>query len=82
MKPKEIVLLPATHESVACFHVKEELLPLFLRHLENTGIEVTEPPQMQDNPEMSYVKVNVKEGMSEKRLQQVLDDFQNKRQPA
>jgi len=79
MKPEEIVLLPATHESVACFHVKEELLLQFLQHLENAGIEVTEPPQPQGNPEMPYVKVNVKEGVPEKRLQQVLDDFQNKR---
>jgi hypothetical protein len=79
MKPPEIVLLPATHESVACFHVTEELLPQFLRHLESTGTVVTEPPQPQGNPEMPYVKVNVKEGMPEKRLQQVLDDFQNRR---
>ena len=79
MKPEEIVLLPATHESVACFHVKEQLLPQFLQHLENTGIEVTEPPQPQNNPEIPYVKVNVKEGMPEKRLQEVLDDFQKKR---
>ncbi|MBV8816583.1 MAG: hypothetical protein JO271_19015 [Verrucomicrobia bacterium] len=79
MKPGEIVLLPATHESVACFHVKEDLLPQFLRHLENARIEVTEPPQPQGNPEVSYVKVNVKEGLPEQRLQQVLDDFQNRR---
>jgi hypothetical protein len=79
MKPGEIILLPATHESVACFHVKEELLPQFLRHLDNRGIEVTEPPQPQDNPDMPYVKVNVKEGVPENRLQQVLDDFQDRR---
>jgi hypothetical protein len=79
MKPGEIVLLPATHESVACFHVKEQLLPRFLRHLENTGIEVTEPPQRQGNPEMPYMKVNVQEGVPEERLQQVLDDFQKSR---
>jgi hypothetical protein len=23
MQPEEIILLPATHEAVACFHVKE-----------------------------------------------------------
>lgn len=79
MKPEEIVLLPATHEAVACFHVKDELLPQFLQHLKSTGIEVPEPPQSQHNPEMPYVKVNVKEGMPEERLQQVLEDFQNKR---
>ncbi|MBV8967436.1 MAG: hypothetical protein JO331_00035 [Verrucomicrobia bacterium] len=78
MKPAEIVLLPATHESVACFHVKDELVPKFLRHLETKGIEVPEPPQRQGNPEMSYVKVNVKEGISEKRLQQALEDFDPK----
>ncbi|MBV8101930.1 MAG: hypothetical protein JOZ31_22520 [Verrucomicrobia bacterium] len=78
MKPGEIVLLPATHESVACFHVKDELLPQFLRHLESTGIVVPEPPQTQGNPEMPYVKVNVEEGVPEKRLQQVLDDFQKR----
>jgi hypothetical protein len=79
MKPGEIVLLPATHESVACFHVRDELLPQFLHHLEKSGITVVEPPQPQDNPEMPYVKVNVEEGVPEKRLQQVLDDFQNRR---
>jgi hypothetical protein len=79
MKPEEIVLLPATHESVACFHVKEELLPQFLQHLKNTGIEVTEPPQSQGSPEMPYVKVNLKEGAPENQLQQVLNDFQAKR---
>jgi len=78
MKPAEIVLLPATHESVACFHVKDELVPKFLRHLETKGIEVPEPPQRQGNPEMPYVKVNVKEGISEKQLQQALEDFDSK----
>ena len=62
MQPEEIVSLPATHETVACFHVKEELLPEFLRHLESQSIEVPEPPQRQGSPAMSYVKVNVKEG--------------------
>ena len=75
MQPENIVLLPATHESVACYHVKEELLPQFLRHLENVGIVVPEPPQAQGSPEVSYVKVNVEEGTSEERLQKVLDDF-------
>ena len=79
MKPEEIVLLPATHESVACFHVKEELLPRFLRHLESRGIELPEPPQRQGSPSMSYVKVNVKEGTPEKQLQQALNDFENER---
>ncbi|MBV8586188.1 MAG: hypothetical protein JO308_07870, partial [Verrucomicrobia bacterium] len=65
-------------ESVACFHVKDELVPKFLRHLETKGIEVPEPPQRQGNPEMPYVKVNVKEGISEKRLQQALEDFDPK----
>jgi hypothetical protein len=78
MKPEEIVVVPATHEAVACFHVKEELLPQFLRHLESKGIEVPEPPQRQANPEMSFVKVNVKEGVPEAKLQQVLDDFMGK----
>jgi hypothetical protein len=79
MKPEEIVLLPATHEAVACFHVKEDLVSNFLRHLESEGIEVTEPPQRQGNPEMPFVKVNVKEGISEARLQQALDDFKDSR---
>jgi len=79
MKPEEIVLLPASHESVACFHVKDELLSQFLQHLKSKGIEVPEPPQPQQNPDMPYVKVNVKEGVPEQWLQQVLDDFQNKR---
>ena len=78
MKPEEIVLIPATHEAVACFHVKEELLPKFLRHLESRGIEVTEPPQPQANPEMPFIKVNVKEAIPEAKLQQVLDDFKDK----
>jgi hypothetical protein len=79
MKPEEIVLLPATHEAVACFHVKDDLLPQFLQHLKSSGIDVPEPPQPQHNPEMPYVKVDVKEGVREDSLQQVLDDFQNKR---
>ena len=79
MKPKEIVLLPATHETVACFHVKEDLVSNFLRHLESEGIEVTEPPQRQGNPEMPFVKVNVEEGIPEARLQQALDDFKDNR---
>ena len=78
MKPEEIVLVPGTHEAVACFHVKEELLPEFLRHLESRGIEVPEPPQKQANPEMPFVKVNVKEGVPEAKLEQVLDEFKNK----
>jgi len=80
MQPEEIILLPATHESVACFHVKEEVLPHFLRHLESLGIDIPEPPQPQGSPEASYVKVNVKEGTSEERLQKVLDDFLKRRQ--
>ena len=79
MKPEEIVLLPATHESVACFHVKEDLVPEFLHLLERKGIEVSEPPQRQGNPEMRFVKVNVKEGISEARLQQAIDDFKGNR---
>jgi hypothetical protein len=79
MQPEKIILLPETHESVACFHVEEELLVKFLRHLESRGIAVPEPPQPQRSPERSYVKVNVKEGTPEKQLQQALDDFENKR---
>jgi hypothetical protein len=75
------VLLPATHESIACYHVKEELLPQFLRHRESLGIVVPEPPQAQGSPEVSYVKVSVKEGTSEQRLQKVLDDFVKRGQP-
>ncbi|HEX6564901.1 MAG TPA: hypothetical protein VF020_11485 [Chthoniobacterales bacterium] len=78
MQPEKIVLLPATHESVACFHVQKELLSQFLRHLKSRNIEVPEPPQPQGNPEMSYVKVNVKEGTPEEMLQKVLEDFGNK----
>jgi hypothetical protein len=77
MPPEEIVLLPATHDSVACFHVKRELVPQFLRHQQSTGIEVPEPPQPQGSPEMPYVKVNVKEGVLEERLQQALNNFRN-----
>jgi hypothetical protein len=79
MKPEEIVLLPATHESVACFHVSKDLVPRFLRHLESSGIEIPEPPQPQSSPEMPYVKVNVKEGVPEEQLQRVLDDFRGTR---
>lgn len=79
MKPEEIVLLPATHETVACFHVKEELVTDFLRHLESKGIEVSEPPQRQGNPEMPFVKVSVKEGIPEAKLQRALDDFEDNR---
>src|ERR1700751_629615 len=81
MNPKEIVLLPATHEPGACFHVKEDLVSNFLRHLESEGIEVTEPPQRQGNPEMPFVKVNVKEGIPEARLQEAIEDFQANRYP-
>jgi hypothetical protein len=77
MNPEAIVLLPATHETVACFHVREELVPNFLRHLESRGIEVPEPPQRQRSPEMPFVKVNVKEGIPEVKLQQALDDFKD-----
>ena len=77
MKPEEIVLLPATHETVACFHVKEVLVSDFLRHLENKGIEVSEPPQRQHSPEMPFVKANVKEGIPEAKLQRALDDFKD-----
>ena len=79
MKPEEIALLPATHETVACFHVKEDLVSNFLRHLESEWIEVTEPPQRQGNPEMPFVKLNVKEGIPEARLQQALYDFKDNR---
>jgi hypothetical protein len=79
MKPEEIVLLPATHEAVACFHVKEELVPDFIRHLEREGIKVTEPPQRQGNPDMPFVKVNVEEGIPEGTLQQALDLFKSDR---
>jgi len=75
MQPEEIILLPATHESVACFHVKEEVLSHFLRHLGSLGIDIPEPPEPQGSPEISYIKVNVKEGTSEESLQKVLDDF-------
>jgi hypothetical protein len=73
--------LIATHVSVVCYHVKEEFLPQFLRHLENMGIVVPEPPQAQGSPEVSYVKVNVEEGASEQRLQKVLDNFVRRGQP-
>ena len=81
MQAEKIVLLPATHESVACFHVKEDLVPRFLRHLESRGIEVPEPPQPQGSPEIAYVKVNVKEGIPEQKLQEVLEDFVKKDSP-
>jgi hypothetical protein len=50
----------------------------FLRHLERKGIEVPEPPQRQANPDMPFVKVNVKEGVPEAKLEQVLEDFMGK----
>jgi hypothetical protein len=45
------------------------------------GIDIPEPPEPQASPETSYVKVNVKEGTSEERLQKVLDDFVKKDSP-
>jgi hypothetical protein len=78
MRPEKIILLPPTHESLPSFHVQGELLPAFLDHLANSGIKVSEPPEPQGNLEpgaISVVGVDVQEGTSLKRLQEVLDEF-------
>jgi hypothetical protein len=79
MQPEKIILLPATHESLPCFHVKEELLSSFLDHLRKSGITVPAPPQPQANPGTSVVKVEVDEGTPENRLEEILDDFLKKK---
>jgi hypothetical protein len=78
MPPERIILLPPTDESLPSFHVQGDLLPSFLDHLANSGIKVPEPPAPQGNFELdaiSVVEVDVEEGTSLKRLQEVLDDF-------
>jgi hypothetical protein len=78
MPPEKIILLPSSHESLPSFHVQENLLPSFLDHLANSGIKVSKPPEPQGNSEpgaISVVEVDVEEGTSLKRLQEVLDEF-------
>jgi hypothetical protein len=78
MPPEKIILPPPTHESLPSFHVQEDLLPSFLDHLANSGIKVPEPPEPQKKIELeaiSVVEVDVEEGTSLKRLQEVLDEF-------
>ncbi len=78
MPPERIILLPPTDESLPSFHVQEDLLGSFLDHLANSGIKVPEPPALQGNFEpsaISVVEVDVEEGTSLKRLQEVLDEF-------
>jgi hypothetical protein len=78
MQPEKIILLPPSHESLPSFHVQGELLPSFLDHLASSGIKVPEPPQPQGNflpGRISVVEVDIEEGTSLKRLQQVLDEF-------
>jgi hypothetical protein len=78
MQPEEIILLPPTHESLPSFHVRGELLSSFLGHLVHSGIKVPEPPETQGNPASgakSVVEVDVEEGTSLERLQEVLDEF-------
>jgi hypothetical protein len=78
MQPEKIVLLPPSHESLPSFHVERELLPAFLDHLANSGINTAEPPEPQDKvgPGASaVVEVDIEEGTSLKRLQEVLNEF-------
>ncbi|HXM28708.1 MAG TPA: hypothetical protein VN957_21995 [Chthoniobacterales bacterium] len=78
MQSEKIILLPPTHESLPSFHVQGELLPSFLDHLAKSEIKVSEPPEPQSNlapGAISVVGVDVKEGTSLKRLQEVLDEF-------
>jgi hypothetical protein len=78
MPPEKIILLPPTHESLPSFHVQRELLGPFLDHLSNSGITIAEPPEQQDGPQQgssSPVAVDISEGTSLERLQEVLDEF-------
>jgi hypothetical protein len=78
MPAEKVILLPPTDESLPSFHVQGDLLPSFLGHLANSGVKVPEPPEPQDNVEpgaISVVEVDIEEGTSLKRLQEVLDEF-------
>jgi hypothetical protein len=78
MPPEKVILLPPSHESLPSFHVQGDLLPSFLDHLAKSGIKVPEPPELQKKIEpgaISVVEVDVEEGTSLKRLQEVLDEF-------
>jgi hypothetical protein len=78
MPPEKIILLPPTDESLPSFHVQGDLLASFLDHLANSGIKIPEPPAPQGNFEpraISVVEVDIEEGTSLERLQEVLDEF-------
>jgi hypothetical protein len=78
MQPEKIVLLPPSHESLPSFHVQAELLPAFLDHLANSGIKTPEPPEPQGTlgpGGIPVVEIDIEEGTSLKRLQEVLDEF-------
>jgi hypothetical protein len=78
MPPEKVILLPPTHEYLPSFHVQRELLGPFLDHLSNSGITIAEPPEQQDGPQQgssSPVAVDISEGTSLERLQDVLDEF-------
>jgi hypothetical protein len=78
MPPEKIIVLPATDESLPSFHVQGDLLPSFLDHLADSGIKVPEPPEPQGSFEpraVTVVEVDVEEGTSLERLQEVLDEF-------
>ena len=84
MQAEKIVLLPPSHESLPSFHVQAELLPAFLDHLANSGIKTAEPPEPQGTVGpggMSVVEVDIEEGTSLKRLQDVLDEFLRRHGP-
>jgi hypothetical protein len=77
-QPEKIVLLPPSHESLPSFHVQAKLLPAFLDHLAKSGIKTVEPPEPQGKPgpeANDVVEVDIEEGTSLKRLQEVLDEF-------
>jgi hypothetical protein len=78
MPPERIILLPPTDESLPSFHVQGDLLASFLDHLANSGIKIPEPTAPQGNFKpraISVVEVDVEEGTSLERLQEVLDEF-------
>jgi hypothetical protein len=82
MQREKIILLPPSHESLPSFHVQRELLPAFLDHLANSGIKTAEPPEPQGKlgpGAVAVVGVDIEEGTSLKRLQEVLDEFLKRR---
>jgi hypothetical protein len=81
VQPEKIIILPTTHESLAGFHVRVELLSSFLDHLANSGIKVVEPPEPQGDSKqgtVSVIGVDVQEDTPIGMLQEVLDEFLRK----